>query len=65
MQCSLCHRPLTLMNAWKGTADRYYCSEFCAESETFIPVHSPKDQVDRNYLARLERLVRLRRSSSR
>jgi hypothetical protein len=49
-------------NAWKGIADRFYCNEFCADSECVIPSRqqSLKDRFDRQYLARLERLVALR-----
>ncbi|HUE09444.1 MAG TPA: hypothetical protein VMQ54_00830 [Steroidobacteraceae bacterium] len=46
-------------------ANRFYCSEFCAESETTIPSHRhpPKELIDQQYLARLERLLPLRMSS--
>lgn len=64
MHCSFCDHPLTPETSWKGTADRLYCSEFCADSETVIParLHPPKEEIDQQYLARLERLLRLRRS---
>ena len=64
MLCSLCHKALEPMNAWKGTADRFYCSEFCADSETVIPAaqHAQKLQIDRQYIERLERLLPLRKS---
>jgi hypothetical protein len=32
-RCTLCGRPLAPTTAWKGRGERYYCSEFCAESE--------------------------------
>jgi hypothetical protein len=32
MRCPFCHQPIDRNNAWKGTADRFYCSEFCADS---------------------------------
>ena len=67
MRCSLCRKPLHEYNCWKGTADRFYCSEFCADSETIVPsVSQPrKDVIDRQYLERLERLVPLRRRAQR
>lgn len=33
MQCAFCSRPITPKSAWKGSSDRFYCSEFCADSE--------------------------------
>ena len=61
-RCPFCHQPIDRNNAWKGTADRFYCSEFCADSEPIIPSRqqSLKERFDRQYLARLERLVALR-----
>jgi hypothetical protein len=63
MRCPFCHQPIDRNNAWKGTADRFYCSEFCADSEPIIPSpqQSLKERFDREYLARLERLVALRK----
>jgi len=63
MRCPFCHQPIDRNNAWKGTADRFYCSEFCADSEPIIPSRqqSLKERFDREYLARLERLVALRK----
>jgi hypothetical protein len=62
MRCPFCNQPVDRNNAWKGTADRFYCSEFCADSESVIPSRqeSLKERFDRQYLARLERLVALR-----
>lgn len=34
MQCSFCGRPITPRSAWKAASDRFYCSEFCADSES-------------------------------
>jgi hypothetical protein len=65
MHCPFCHQQIDQDKAWKGTAGRFYCSEFCADSETVIPLHHEqvrKDQIDRQYLERLERLIPLRRS---
>ena len=54
MRCPFCHQPIDRNNAWKGTADRFYCSEFCADSEPIIPSRqqSLKERFDRQYLAR-------------
>jgi hypothetical protein len=62
MRCPFCHQALNLKEAWKGTADRFYCGEFCADSETAISIqqHLLKERLDRQYLQRLERLVTLR-----
>ena len=67
MHCSFCHHPLIPNAAWKGTADRFYCSEFCADSETVMPARPrpEKEKIDQQYLARLERLLPLRYSNPR
>jgi transposase-like protein len=28
MRCPFCDQPIDRNNAWKGTADRFYCGEF-------------------------------------
>ena len=33
MHCPVCEQAIDEAEAWKGTADRFYCSEFCADSE--------------------------------
>lgn len=33
MHCAFCNRTITPGFAWKVTSDRFYCSEFCADSE--------------------------------
>jgi hypothetical protein len=33
MQCAFCGNPLKARFAWKGAHSRFYCGEFCAESE--------------------------------
>ena len=33
MQCAFCGRPINANAAWKGASDRFYCGEFCADSE--------------------------------
>ena len=34
MQCAFCGRPIKAKSAWKGAGDKFYCGEFCANSET-------------------------------
>jgi hypothetical protein len=45
--------------AWKNSANRFYCSEFCADSEVSAPVERcvKKEALDRQYLERLQRLL--------
>jgi hypothetical protein len=33
MQCAFCGRRIEAKSAWKGARSRFYCSEFCADSE--------------------------------
>jgi len=60
MQCEHCQTLINPEAAWKG-ADRFYCSEFCADTEVSVPtppVRSVyKDQIDHQYLERLARLL--------
>ena len=65
MHCPFCHQRLDVKTAWKGTAGRFYCSEFCADSENAIPVWQAvrKDEIDRQYLDRLQRLQILRQTT--
>jgi hypothetical protein len=45
--------------AWKSSDSCFYCSEFCADSESYLPV-APLDQkenFDREYMDRLPRLL--------
>ena len=65
MLCVFCSKTIDPSSAWKGTFGRFYCSEFCADSETVVPVHDKvqKEQIDRQYLQRLERLVPLRQAN--
>jgi hypothetical protein len=62
MRCPCCDQPVGRNNSWKGAAGRFYCSEFCADSETVVSSRdeSIKERFDRQYFARLERLVALR-----
>jgi hypothetical protein len=33
MHCACCSQPIDPKLAWKGASERFYCSEFCADSE--------------------------------
>jgi hypothetical protein len=33
MTCAACGRSLAEDAAWKGSGERYYCNEFCADAE--------------------------------
>jgi len=33
MHCACCGRSIDTKSAWKGASKRFYCSEFCADSE--------------------------------
>jgi hypothetical protein len=64
MRCALCHQTIDLSKAWKGSDSRFYCSEFCSDSEAVVPSERrvAKDRIDRQYMERLERLLPLRRA---
>ena len=32
-RCAACGRTLAEQAAWKGSGERYYCNEFCADAE--------------------------------
>jgi hypothetical protein len=66
MLCPFCQEAVDPKIAWKGSADRFYCSEFCADSEMIVPASPEADKArfDVQYRNRLERLVALRRSAS-
>jgi hypothetical protein len=40
MQCAFCGNPLEARSAWKGARSQFYCSEFCAESQTVETVQA-------------------------
>ena len=40
MQCAFCGNPLEARSAWKGAHSQFYCSEFCAESQTVETVRA-------------------------
>lgn len=33
MRCAACGRSLAEDSAWKGSGERYYCNDFCADAE--------------------------------
>lgn len=61
MKCCNCHCTIDPNAAWKGSASRFYCSEFCADAEAHDRVGSgqrvSKDEIDRNYMERLQKLL--------
>ena len=64
MRCAFCHLAIDRSTALQGSASRFYCSEFCSDSETVVPTQrrAAKDRIDQQYMERLERLLPLRRS---
>ena len=54
MRCPSCHLIIDPRTAWKNSTDRFYCSEFCADSEISAPVQRrvQKEAHDREYLER-------------
>ena len=66
MQCAFCSRPIKAKSAWKGAGAQFYCSEFCADSETIetAPVSVRRKQrgptlLDHHLSRRYERLEKL------
>jgi Prokaryotic metallothionein len=61
MRCPSCHSIIDSKAAWKNSTNRFYCSEFCADSEISVPLEqrSQKEIHDRQYLERLRRLLPL------
>jgi hypothetical protein len=65
MICTYCQMPVDPKAAWKGASHAFYCSEFCADTETTTETAKltpdrrslQKDQIDRQYLERLKRLL--------
>ena len=61
MKCPNCHAVIDPNTAWKGGAGRFYCSEFCADAETQDSIglssRVSKDEIDRQYIERLQRLL--------
>jgi hypothetical protein len=61
MRCALCHLIIDSRTAWRSSTNRFYCSEFCADSEVSVPFEqcAQKEVHDRQYLERLRRLLPL------
>ena len=59
MKCPNCHSVIASDTAWKSSANRFYCSEFCADIEIQDASSSSisKDEIDRQYIERLQRLL--------
>jgi hypothetical protein len=59
MKCPNCHCLINPDTAWKSSAKRFYCSEFCADAEAQQETSSriSKDEIDRQYIERLQRLL--------
>lgn len=59
MKCPNCHSVIAPDAAWKSSANRFYCSEFCADIEIQDASSSSvsKDEIDRQYIERLQRLL--------
>jgi hypothetical protein len=59
MRCPSCRLMIDPRTAWKSSTNRFYCSEFCADSEISAPVEQcvQKEVLDRQYLERLRRLL--------
>jgi hypothetical protein len=60
MQCGFCGTPIEHKSAWKGARHRFYCSEFCADSEesATAPAAATLSQLHRERpYERLERLL--------
>ena len=59
MKCPNCHSVIDPNTAWKSSADRFYCSEFCAdiEAQDALTSRVSKDVIDRQYIERLQRLL--------
>lgn len=58
MKCPNCHSAIDPNAAWKSVS-RFYCSEFCADAEGHDASGSrvSKDEIDRQYIERLQRLL--------
>jgi hypothetical protein len=59
MRCCSCHLIIDPRTAWKNSTNRFYCSEFCADSENSYTVERcmQKEVFDRQYLERPRRLL--------
>jgi hypothetical protein len=45
MQCPVCQNSISRFGAWRSSTGVIYCSEFCAEVESFetVPAPSPEE----------------------
>jgi hypothetical protein len=62
MHCTCCGRSIDAKSAWKGASKRFYCSEFCADSEvpeTAAPAMQPGTLLQLHLNKPYERLERL------
>jgi hypothetical protein len=61
MQCACCDRPLEVKSTWKTASNRFYCSEFCADSEVSeaAPAPDPATLLQHHTNRPYERLERL------
>jgi len=41
--CAFCKNPLRPLAEWKGSDGRFYCSEFCADSDSTNAALLPKN----------------------
>jgi hypothetical protein len=59
MHCPCCHLIIDPRTAWKNSNNRFYCSEFCADSEasSLAAQVAQKEALDRQYMERLRRLL--------
>lgn len=59
MKCAFCNTPIDQKSAWKGTGDRFYCGEFCADSEELEPARPAATLLQLHRERSYERLERL------
>jgi hypothetical protein len=61
MQCACCGRPVEVKSSWKTARDRFYCGEFCADSEVseVAPAPAPTTLLQHHTNRPYERLERL------
>jgi len=59
MLCPCCYRSIDPRTAWKSSTSRFYCGEFCADSEISAPVEQciQMEVLNRQYVERLRRLL--------
>ena len=61
MRCPNCNSAVDPRTAWKTASNRFYCSEFCSDADMeggFSSGHRlVKEEIDRQYLERLQKLL--------